>query len=62
MTIPTVGTYVLRNDTGARVYVREVEQCGLRVFVVTEDAKDGHTAILETTQLRPVPAGQETRS
>lgn len=42
-----------RNDNGARVRVVDVRPNGLRVFYAVEDCRDGHTAIIEHSELRP---------
>lgn len=53
MDILRIGQYAKRNDTGARVCITDVRPNGNRVFYVTEDCRDGHTAIIEHRELRP---------
>jgi hypothetical protein len=42
-----------RNDNGRGVRIVDVQPNGLRVFYLTEDMQDGHTAIIEHADLRP---------
>ena len=50
----TIGQRVKRNDNGRTVRIVDLRPCGVRVFAVTEDMQDGHTAILDVRDLRPL--------
>ena len=50
----TIGQKVKRNDNGRIVRVTDIRPVGMFVFCVTEDMRDGHTAIIDARDLRPL--------
>jgi hypothetical protein len=50
-----------RNDNGRLVTIVTARPNGLRVFYVIEDVEDGHTAMIDGRDLRPVVTNGGTR-
>lgn len=45
---------VKRRDNGRPVRIVDLRLVGLRIFYQTEDMEDGHTALFDERDLRPV--------
>lgn len=58
MIVYKVNDKAKRADNGRIVRILEAIPNGLRVFYLTEDCADEHTAIVEGVDLRPVEQGR----